>query len=349
MTARRAAAWLVVAGFWGGLLLAATGPARTAARYLTAPEVLLSRRDAGEAAGAGRETDQSVVSIGDEPRVAMRVRPPARIAWTIPARPGRYRVRTAVAVVRRDGARQAPIVFQVLVSSRDGERPLASVTVDPAGTSRSWRPITVDLDDRPRAGSSGPGRQRGAWDGRLGRWLLGSAGARGGDRSASRGAGPLRPGARCSRASWPRGGGGCRSAWPATPWSGSRTRSWSRACCSRRRFAWRAGRARRFRAGWPWPARRRPRGWTRPSRTRSSATGIARSSRGLTRGARATRRNRRCASRPTATASETLRAWPLRASSCSATPSSRATSWTSPRPCVRGWPRTPASSCGTSG
>jgi hypothetical protein len=149
MTARTATGWLVVAGFWGGVVLAAAGPARTAAGYLTAPEVLLSLRDAGEAAGASRETGQSVVSIGDEPRVAMRVRPPARIAWAIPTRPGRYRVHTAVAVVPRDGARQAPIVFRVIVSSRDGERPLASVTVDPAGTSRSWRALTVDFETGP--------------------------------------------------------------------------------------------------------------------------------------------------------------------------------------------------------
>jgi len=96
VTARSATAWIVRTGFWVGVVLAITGPVRAVVDYLTAPAVLLSLRDAGRVAGASRTVDQSVVSIDDEPKAAIRVRPPARIEWPLRLRPGGHRIDAAV-------------------------------------------------------------------------------------------------------------------------------------------------------------------------------------------------------------------------------------------------------------
>ncbi len=148
MMARAASAWLVRTGFWIGVVLAVAGPVRAIVDYLTAPEVLLSLRDAGRVAGTRRAADQSVVSIDDEPRVAMHVRTPARIEWPLHLRPGRHRIDTAVAVDWHEGAQPAPASFRILVSGQDGDRSVASVTIDPAGSAadRSWRPVTAEFE-----------------------------------------------------------------------------------------------------------------------------------------------------------------------------------------------------------
>ena len=98
--------------FWGGVVLAVTGPARPVARDLTAPEALFSLRDAGQAEGAepARPIPRVVRSIGDEPKVAMRARlaradrldhPRARRAVPASARPSRLSSGAAVRARRR--------------------------------------------------------------------------------------------------------------------------------------------------------------------------------------------------------------------------------------------------------
>jgi len=148
MRSRSATAWLIRIGFWTGVVLAVAGPARAILDHLTAPVTLLSLRDAGRVSGARRTVDQSVVSIGNEPKAAIRVTPPARIEWPLRLRPGRHRIDTAVAIGWREGERPASVTFRILVSAQQGDRPVASVTCDPPGPSadRSWRPLIAEFE-----------------------------------------------------------------------------------------------------------------------------------------------------------------------------------------------------------